>query len=289
MHVLSNEKLYQYGQLTRLTKPIGTFLLLWPTLWALWIAYEGFPPLSIIIIFCLGTFLMRSAGCVMNDLADRNFDGKVERTKSRPLAIGSISVKEAIGLFILLISLSASLLFFLHPKVFFYALTAVLLTISYPFMKRYIVAPQLVLGLAFAWGIPMAFCARYGQVPWHGWGLFAIAIIWPVIYDTMYAMVDRDDDVKIGIKSTAILFGSFDIYIVGLLQIVFFMLLCLFGYLLQFSFIYYIALLLVAGMMVYLQYLIKSRNREACFKAFLDNNYIGVFIFVGILLSYSFG
>ena len=280
------DRLHAYFQLMRLDKPIGTFLLLWPTLWALWLANNGLPPLSIIIIFSLGAFVMRSAGCVINDFADREFDGHVERTKHRPLAAGKVSPREVIGLFIALLLIALSFVLFLPAKVLIYACLAAILTIIYPYMKRYIQMPQMVLGIAFAWGIPMAYIASIGYVPGIAWLLFLTIVIWVLIYDTQYAMVDRIDDLRIGIQSTAIFFGSYDRVVIAVLQIGLLSLLILIGYLKQLTMSYYLSLILAAGLMFYQQYLIRQREPASCFKAFLNNNYLGLVVFIGIVLSF---
>ncbi|MCJ8338512.1 MAG: 4-hydroxybenzoate octaprenyltransferase [Pseudomonadales bacterium] len=276
-----------YITLTRFDKPIGSYLLLWPTLWALWIASDGNPDLTLIIVFTLGVFLTRSAGCVINDVADRKIDGKVKRTANRPLAKGLISTKEAVALFILLMG-SAFLLVLLttNSMTVYLSFIALGLALLYPFMKRYTQLPQLVLGAAFGFGIPMAFTATGEQLPLLAWLLYFAKIFWTIAYDTMYAMVDRDDDLKIGVKSTAILFGQQDRLINGILQMLTLALLICVGLIANLGSIYYLGLLGMACLFVYQQYLIKDRDRDLCFKAFLNNHYAGLLVFIAIVLDY---
>jgi len=276
-------------RLIRFDKPIGTLLLLWPTLWALWIAAEGTPDTGLLLIFIAGTFLMRSAGCIINDLADRNVDGAVKRTRERPLVTGEVTVNEALALMALLTLLAFVLVLFTNPLTVALSLPAVALASSYPFMKRYTHLPQVVLGAAFSWGIPMAFAAQRGELPPALWWLYLGNLLWTMVYDTKYAMVDRDDDLAIGVKSTAILFGRWDRLLIACLQLL--CLLCLYmaGTRFDLGGFYNAALLLVAGLFVYHQYLIRGRNREACFRAFLHNNWVGLVLFVGIVLHYAIG
>ena len=276
-----------YIALTRFDKPIGSYLLLWPTLWALWIASDGNPDLTLIIVFTLGVFLTRSAGCVINDVADRKIDGKVKRTANRPLAKGLISTKEAVALFILLMG-SAFLLVLLttNSMTVYLSFIALGLALLYPFMKRYTQLPQLVLGAAFGFGIPMAFTATTEQLPMLAWLLYFAKIFWTIAYDTMYAMVDRDDDLKIGVKSTAILFGQQDRLINGILQMLTLALLISVGLIANLGSIYYLGLVGMACLFVYQQYLIKDRDRDLCFKAFLNNHYAGLLVFIAIVLDY---
>lgn len=277
---------YQYFLLTRLHKPIGILLLLWPTLWALWIAADGVPRLGVLTVFVLGVILMRSAGCVINDYADRDVDPRVNRTKDRPIAAGKVSADEALLLFLAL-SFSAFLLVLtMNTFTILMSLGGVFLAAVYPFMKRYTHLPQVVLGMAFGWAVPMAFAAQTNSVPKIGWLIYVIAIIWAVIYDTMYAMADRLDDLKIGVKSTAILFGDADRVIIGILQVMMLFALYLLGGEAKLGFAYDISLVIAAGFMVYHQYLIRFRQPALCFKAFLNNNWVGLVIFVGIVLSY---
>ncbi|PKF63071.1 4-hydroxybenzoate octaprenyltransferase [Psychromonas sp. psych-6C06] len=283
---MNKNKLVAYAQLMRIDKPIGTLLLLWPTLWALWVAAKGMPDLSVLIVFIAGVFIMRSAGCVINDFADRKVDGSVTRTQHRPLPSGRATSREAIILFVLL-GLSA-LLLVLTQNWLTIQLSAVglLLAFSYPFMKRFTHLPQLVLGMAFSWAIPMAYAAQSGELALIVWLLFIINLLWTVAYDTMYAMVDRDDDLKIGIKSTAILFGKNDKLIIGLLQITTLLLLLWLGLSEQLGVFYYIGLLITLVLFIKQQIAIKDRDKQACFKAFLDNNHVGFVIFMSLFLSY---
>ncbi len=283
------ERLKNYGRLIRFERPIGTLLLLWPTYWALWIAAQGFPGWKLLIIFSLGTFLMRSAGCAINDIADRRVDGHVERTKLRPLATGVISVKEALAVFGGLVFVAFILVLQLNNLTILFSGVAVLLAATYPFMKRYHHWPQVYLGLAFAWGIPMAFTAINNQMPpLVAWLLLAANIAWTTAYDTMYAMCDREDDVKIGVKSTAIIFGKYDRLIVGCLQLATLVLLAWVAYLAQLGLWFWLSLIIAAGFFVYQQYLIRNRDRWLSLRAFLNNNWVGLVVFIGITLSYSF-
>lgn len=267
----------------RLDKPIGTLLLLWPTFWALWLT--GYPSLHHVIVFTLGVIAMRAAGCVINDFADRKFDSHVERTKHRPLASGRLKAKNALITFAVLIIISILLLLTLPPLSWLIACFALLTTLIYPFMKRYTNLPQVVLGIAFSWGIPMVYAASISSFPISCWLLFTANICWTIAYDTQYAMVDRNDDLKIGIKSTAILFGQHDKLIIGLLQLATLILFTVLAVTSQLSIMFYITLCVAAGLFIYQQRLIKDRERERCFKAFLNNNYVGLAIFVGILFS----
>jgi len=280
------QRLYEYGLLMRVDKPIGILLLLWPTWWALWIAGEGFPDLLVFIVFTAGVFLMRSAGCVINDYADRNIDGQIERTKNRPLAQKRVKPKEALLLFAGLALTAFILVLFMNTKTIAMSFIGVLLAASYPFMKRFTHLPQLVLGVAFAWSIPMAFAAQTNTVPLAAWLLFIATVCWTIAYDTMYAMVDREDDLKAGVKSTAILFGKRDKLIIGMLQATTLLLLFIVGIYLELSSLYYIGLLVAVGLSVYQQMLIKQRNEKKCFVAFLNNNWFGLSIFGGFFAHY---
>lgn len=275
----------QYFYLTRLNKPIGLLLLLWPTLWALYLANHGQVALKNLFIFIVGVVLMRSAGCVVNDFADRKVDGFVERTKHRPLVTGAVSSSQALGLAAVLLGLAFILVLFCSPLTIGLAFIGAGLAIIYPFLKRITYLPQFGLGLAFSWGVPMAFAAEINTIPAKAWFLYAVAMIWPVIYDTMYAMVDREDDKKIGIKSTAILFAAYDKFIIALLQIIFILALVSVGYLFDLKAPYYVSLFIAALLFVYQQYLISARERAACFQAFLNNNWLGLVVFLGILLG----
>ncbi len=270
----------------RLDKPIGILLLLWPTLWALWIAGEGHPHLWLIVVFVAGVVLMRSAGCVINDYADRKIDSHVKRTAQRPLTAGLVSKKEALVLFGILVALAFLLVVTLNPLTIGLSLVGAFLATSYPFTKRFTHLPQAYLGAAFGWAIPMAFAAQTGSVDPRSWWLFAAVLVWALIYDTMYAMVDRDDDLKIGVKSTAILFGRYDRLIIGLLQLIFLELLIHVGRLFGLGPYYYLGLAVAAVLMVYHQWLIRNRQRDPCFRAFLHNHWVGVVIFIGILANY---
>lgn len=274
-----------YLQLMRLERPIGTYLLLWPTWWALWLAAEGVPPLHLLLVFSAGVVLMRAAGCVINDYADRHWDGAVERTKARPLASGAVSGAEALQLFVLLLALSAGLLVFLNWQTVLLSLVAVLLAAVYPFMKRYTHLPQVVLGAAFSWGMPMAFMAIQLKLPPLLWLLYLANLLWTVAYDTYYALVDRPDDIKVGIKSTAILFGDYALPIIALLQLITLSLLLAVGALAALHWVYYLFLLAAAGCFVY-QYRLARASQQGCFSAFLHNHYVGMLVFSGIALSY---
>lgn len=269
-------------------KPIGLLLLLWPTLWALWIAGQGHPSTDLVVVFLAGIFLTRSAGCVINDLIDCKFDGKVTRTRHRPLVTGQVSKKEALILFIGLMLLAAGLLFFLNNLTRLLAIPAIMLIISYPFMKRLTHLPQLVLGIAFSWGVPMVFAAQIGHVTVNGWLIFFIACLWPMAYDTLYAMVDRADDVTAGVKSTAILLGNWDTKAIALLHGLMLFLLVWLGIRLSYSWIYYFSLILAAGVMLYLHYFIKNRDPMRCYQAFVASQWIGCFIFAGLLFNQVF-
>ncbi|WP_405601897.1 MULTISPECIES: 4-hydroxybenzoate octaprenyltransferase [unclassified Pseudoalteromonas] len=275
-----------YIQLMRVDKPIGTLLLLWPTYWALWFANNGMPSLVNFVVFTLGVIVMRSAGCVINDFADRKIDGSVKRTAQRPLASGVVSSGEALSLFLLLIVLAFILVLMLSINTILLSFAALALAFCYPFMKRYTQLPQVVLGAAFGWAIPMAYMASINQLPIQAWLLFFANVCWTVAYDTMYAMVDRDDDLKIGVKSTAILFGRYDRHLIFLLNAVFITLVAFIGLVNGLSVPFGIGLGIAAGLLVYQQVLIHHRERDACFKAFLNNHYVGLAIFIGLLFSY---
>ena len=285
--MIDRDKFQALLQLTRFDKPIGTLLLLWPTLCALWLAAEGIPDTALLLIFMLGTLLTRSAGCIVNDYADRHVDGAVERTRDRPLVTGAVTEREAIGLFIRLMWLAFVLVLFTNPLTIGLSVAAVVIASIYPFMKRYTHLPQVVLGLAFSWGIPMAFAAQAGKLPPALWLLYLGNLLWTVAYDTEYAMVDREDDRIIGIKSSAILFGSLDRLVVGLLQLLTLLVLAACGKAFALGLSYYGALLVIACLFGYHQYLIRERQPQACFKAFLHNNWVGAALFAGVALHYG--
>ncbi|MBI4005445.1 MAG: 4-hydroxybenzoate octaprenyltransferase [Gammaproteobacteria bacterium] len=282
------DRLYQYIQLTRLNKPIGIFLLLWPTLWALWIAAEGVPDLQILYIFILGVVLMRSAGCVINDLADRNLDIHVARTQNRPIAAGKIMPQEAMVVVAILIFSSLILVLNLNPLTLKLSVVAVVLAIIYPFMKRYTYLPQFFLGLAFGWAVPMAFAAQTNTLPLVAWLLLFTTVLWAVVYDTMYAMVDREDDIKAGIKSTAILFEDADRVIIGVIQLLVLFALVMVGNSSELGKYYYAGIAIAAVLSIYQQFLIKDRIPEHCFTAFLNSNWFGATVFTGVFLHYHF-
>ena len=286
MNLLTKERGLAYMQLARIDKPIGTLLLLWPTLWALWLAAGGLPDLWILLVFVVGVFLMRSAGCVINDYADRKFDGHVKRTSGRPLPTGKVDPREALALFTVLALISFALVLTMNPLTIGLSFIGLLLAVSYPFMKRVISNPQLVLGMAFSWSIPMAYAAQADALPPVAWLLFFANLLWTVAYDTQYAMVDRDDDLKLGLKSSAILFGRHDKRIIGVLQLSALLLLLAVGQLMALGASYYWGLLGAAVLFVYQQRLIRERQREACFQAFLNNNYVGALVFAGLVLDY---
>ena len=283
---LDRDKLVGFAQLMRLDKPIGIYLLLWPTLWALWVAAEGWPDWDLLLIFSIGVVLMRSAGCVINDYADRDFDGHVERTRSRPIPSGRVDPHEALLLFAGLCGLAFILVLFTDWPTVLLSFGGAALAAVYPFMKRYTFFPQVVLGAAFSWAIVMAFSAQAGEVPRQAWLLYFINLLWTVAYDTMYAMADRDDDLKIGIKSTAVLFGDADRIAVGGLQLMVLLGLLLLGGQLALGLSYYFGVIGAAGLFCYQQYLIRERQPQACFRAFLNNHWVGSLVFVGLFLDY---
>ncbi|MFT5276321.1 MAG: 4-hydroxybenzoate polyprenyltransferase [Saprospiraceae bacterium] len=275
-----------YLRLTRLNKPIGSFLLLWPTLWALWIAADGQPKAHIVVIFVLGVFAMRSAGCIINDYADRNFDAHVERTKDRPLATGELTEKQAIAAFFLLLTFSFSLVCLLKIETIKFSFIALFIACLYPFLKRFTYLPQLLLGVAFSCGIPMAFIEQQGSVGSVGWILLGANLLWVVAYDTLYAMVDREDDLKTGIKSTAILFGKYDLRIVAILEIVSLLMLALLANHLGFNSYYYFGLACALCHLGYQLWLSQDRQRDRLLRAFISNTWFGAFIFIGLVLNY---
>ncbi|GAA6134518.1 4-hydroxybenzoate octaprenyltransferase [Oceaniserpentilla sp. 4NH20-0058] len=279
-------KLPFYIQLMRLDKPIGIYLLLWPTLWALWIAAEGRPSISNVVIFILGVIVMRSAGCVINDYADRHLDGHVKRTQHRPLAQKVISEKQALGLFAGLCSSAFILVLFTNEFTLYLSFGGLALAFCYPFMKRYTHLPQVVLGAAFAWAVPMAFAAEQNALPDVVWLIYTATVTWTVVYDTQYAMVDRDDDLKIGVKSTAILFGEADNMMIGVLQVFTLISWLMIASKIAATWPLYLAIAISAGIFVYHQFLTKNRDRDLCFKAFLHNHWVGATLFAGLFLHY---
>ena len=280
------ERLKDYARLMRLHRPIGSLLLLWPTLWALWIAAQGRPGLHVLAVFMLGVVLMRSAGCVINDYADRDFDPHVERTRDRPIAAGRVSPREALVLFATLCLIAFALVLTLNRLTILLSFAGAFLAATYPFVKRFTHLPQFYLGAAFGWGIPMAFAAQTGGIPPAGWVLFAANVCWSVAYDTAYAMVDRDDDRKVGVKSTAILFGRHDRAMVFLFHVLTLSLLAYSGALAGLGLRYYAGLVAAFGFVLYQQHLMRDRTRDGCFRAFLNNNWFGAAVFAGLLLNY---
>lgn len=281
-------QLRNYGKLMRIDKPIGIWLLLWPTLWALWLAGEGTPDQGLFVIFVIGVFVMRSAGCVLNDFADRKIDPYVERTRTRPLATGAVAPLEALTLFAALGLIAVGLATMLNKQAQLLAIVGAGLTIAYPFIKRFISIPQFVLGAAFGWAVPMAFAAQTGETPELAWLLFGIALVWAVIYDTFYAMVDREDDKKIGVKSTAVLFGEVDLFVIAGLQLLMLLALVFVGFRAELGLWYYLSVAAAAAMMAWHLWLARDRQPAGCFQAFLKNHLIGLVIFVGIVLHYTF-
>ncbi len=280
--------LADYGRLMRLDRPIGTFLLLWPALWALWLASAGRPDPHVFIVFVLGVFLMRSAGCVINDFADRRIDPHVRRTRERPLAQGRVEPGEAVMLFIGLSLIALGLVLTLDRFTQQLAVVGAVLTVTYPFMKRFFPLPQIYLGLAFSWSVPMAYAAEAGGITRIAWLLFMAAVLWTTVYDTMYAMVDREDDLKVGVRSSAILFGDADRFLIGVMQLMTLLALWLVGRELGLGNWYRGGLAAAACFCLYEQWLIRDRNPDRCFRAFLNNNYFGMTVFIGIALEYLF-
>ncbi len=272
-----------YFRLMRLDKPIGIYLLLWPALWALFLAADGWPQLDLIIIFVLGVTIMRSAGCVINDYADREFDKLIERTQHRPITSGEITAKSALILFFILMLIAFGLVLMTNSLTIQLAFIAAGLATLYPFTKRWTHLPQFILGLAFAMSVPMAFAATNGSVPDSAWWIFSATVIWTVIYDTMYAMADREEDIKIGVKSTAVLFEKYDKLIIGILQICLLFVFFKISEIFKLNVFYDISVILSAFLMIYHQNMIKNREKTACFQAFLHNNFIGMIIFIGIV------
>lgn len=285
--MISFKRLDYYRQLMRLDKPIGILLLLWPTLWALWIAAKGTPDSIILWVFILGTVLMRSAGCVINDYADQDFDAHVERTKNRPLATRVVSSKEALLLATGLSFCAFLLILNLNSLTILLSICALFLAASYPFTKRFFAIPQAYLGIAFSFGIPMAFAAQINAIPIIAWLLMAANLLWVIAYDTEYAIVDKTDDLKIGIKTSAITFGHFDVAGIMLCHIIFIGLMFCVGQIQNLGVAYYLSLGIALGLIMYQYYLIRDREPANCFKAFLHNNWVGASIFIGIALDYS--
>jgi len=281
-------QLMNYVSLMRLDKPIGIWLLLWPTLWALWLAGDGHPDAGIFVVFMLGVIIMRSAGCVLNDFADRNIDPYVERTRTRPIASGAVAPMEALTLFVILALIAIGLALMLNRPARMLAIIGASLTIVYPFIKRFVSIPQFVLGAAFGWAVPMAFAAQSGQTTQLAWLVFGAALIWAVIYDTFYAMVDREDDLKLGVKSTAILFGDADLFIIGGLQVLMLTALIFIGNMAGLGLWYFGSIAVAAVLMAWHQWLARGRQAAACFRVFRHNHYIGMIVFIGIVLHYTF-
>ncbi len=280
------ERWTDYYKLMRLHKPIGILLLLWPMLWALWIASGGIPDPFVLSVFLVGTVLMRSAGCVINDFADRAFDGQVVRTRQRPLATGAVTETEALRLFVALVALSGLLVLTMNRLTIALSFAAVGLAVIYPFMKRHTYLPQVYLGAAFGWAVPMAFTAATFELPPLAWLMFCAVILWALVYDTEYAMVDREDDLRVGIKSTAILFGEADRLVIAFFQACLLLNLMLIGLQAKLRWPYYVSLGIGAGCFMYQQYLIRKRDPAQCFAAFMNNNWFGMLVFVGVVVSY---
>ena len=280
------DRLKQYWLLSRFDRPIGILILLWPALWALWVASDGRPDLGVLTVICLGVVLMRAAGCVINDYADREFDPHVARTKQRPIAAGKVKPKEALWIFVVLCLCAFGLVLTLNIFTILLSFIAAFLAASYPFMKRYTQLPQAYLGIAFGWAIPMSFSAQTNYIPHVAWVMYLAVVLWALVYDTMYAMVDKEDDLKIGVKSTAILFGSYDRHIMAFLQLIIIGLLIIVGQMKYLSWPYYGGILVATGLFVYQQKLIYYRDKNQCFKAFLNNNWFGMVVFIGLLVDY---
>ncbi len=283
---LKYDKFKQYLLLIRLNRPIGIFLLLWPTLWGLWIASEGFPNTKILVVFLFGVFLIRSAGCILNDIIDKDFDKFVARTQNRPLASDKLSSIEAFIVAISLIFIAFLLVLTTNTLTVQLSFVAVILAGTYPFLKRHTYLPQFFLGLTFGWSIPMAFAATTNSIPKIAWLLLIANILWAVVYDTIYAMIDREDDLKIGIKSTAILFDDADIFIIGLIQSLVLIALIVIGQQASLNTIYYFSLIIGGCLFLYQLYLIRNRDQKKCMQAFLNNNWFGLVIFIGLFINY---
>jgi 4-hydroxybenzoate polyprenyltransferase len=279
-------KVKPFWELMRLDKPVGIYLLLWPTFWALWVAAKGIPDFSILVIFILGVIFMRSAGCVINDYADRKVDGHVTRTQARPLVTGSVTSKQALILFFSLLAMSFILVLFTNTLTIQLSFAGAALAAIYPFMKRHTHLPQVFLGAAFSWAIPMAFAAQTGELPRYIWLIYIANLSWTVAYDTMYAMVDRDDDIKIGVKSTAILFADADKVMIAILQGIAIFCLFLLGSELALNAFYYLGLAVAIGLVIYQQWLIRARDKAGCFAGFINSHWIGVAVWIGLVLAY---
>jgi 4-hydroxybenzoate polyprenyltransferase len=279
----------EYAQLMRLDRPIGTWLLLWPALWALWVAGAGRPEPKVLVVFVLGVFVMRAAGCVINDFADRDIDPHIRRTRDRPLAARRVSPLEALVLFGILNLLALYLVTRLDPFTIKLAVVGAALTVSYPFLKRFFPLPQLYLGISFGgWSVLMAFAAQSGALPRVAWVLYVAAVLWAAIYDTIYAMVDREDDLKIGVRSSAILFADMDRFLIGVMQVMMIYALTLVGHNMEFGDWYYAGVTAAAVLFLWQQWLIRRREPAGCLRAFLNNQYVGLVLFVGILLQYTY-
>lgn len=285
--MFSNTRLIHFIHLTRLHKPVGTVLLLWPALWGLWLAAEGVPDLRVLAIFIAGAFAMRAAGCAINDYADRHIDAHVERTSYRPVATGHIKPREALAVFAALSLLGFGLVLLTNTLTVVLACIGAVIIAVYPFMKRYTHLPQVVLGLAWGWSIPMAFAAQANNLPWQLWPLVLAVVVWTVVFDTFYAMVDRDDDIRLGIKSTAVLFGRHDLAIIAALQGVTVLLLAVSGALFERGLVFYLGVAIVALLFAHQLRSTRMRDRDACFRAFMHSRWVGVVIFVALVLDYS--
>ena len=283
---LKYDKFKQYLLLIRLNRPIGIFLLLWPTLWGLWIASEGFPNTKILVVFLFGVFLMRSAGCILNDIIDKDFDKFVARTQNRPLASDKLSSIEAFIVAISLIFIAFLLVLTTNTLTVQLSFVAIILAGTYPFLKRHTYLPQFFLGLTFGWSIPMAFAATTNSIPKIAWLLLIANILWAVVYDTIYAMIDREDDLKIGIKSTAILFDDADRFIIGLIQSLALIALIIIGQQASLNTIYYFSLIIGGCLFLYQLHLIRNRDPKKCMQAFLNNNWFGLVVFIGLFINY---
>lgn len=281
------DRAHQYWLLARFDRPIGILILLWPALWALWVASAGHPDPLVLTVICAGVVLMRAAGCVINDYADRDFDPHVERTKQRPIAAGKVTPKEALWFFVILCLWAFGLVLLLNTFTIALSFVGAFLAASYPFMKRYTHLPQAYLGIAFGWAVPMAFSAQTGAIPSVAWVMYLAVLLWALVYDTMYAMVDKEDDLKIGVKSTAILFGAYDRLIMAVLQLIIIGLLIAVGQMQALHTPYYAGLVVATVLSIYQQKLIYHRERALCFKAFLNSNWFGVAVFIGLLADYA--